>query len=130
MKFNTNWWIELEFYKFYSAELSIKGIITIDEVFDHLSDILNHILQNLYRFCDTEKYRWYNDYWKTNKFHEIDDFIRKEIDKYSLEKCLNSPIKLPYDKIKESLLKDVQIYICDYFSERDIEEYELKFGIT
>ena len=44
MKFNTNWWKELEFYKFYSVELSIKGIITFDELFNHLSDILNHIL--------------------------------------------------------------------------------------
>ena len=127
---NTDWWYELGFYNFYSANSSIENIKIIDELYNLLSYRLNGITEDLYHFCDTVKYAWYYDYWKTKQFNKMNNILKEEINKYDLKKYLNSPIELSYDKIKESLLKYTQIYICDYFSEEDLIEYKLKLGIA
>ena len=54
----------------------------------------------------------------------------KEIEKYDLEAFLTSPIELPYDKIKESLLKRCGEYISDYCNDQDLIEYQLQLGIA
>lgn len=125
IKLGTNWWSELQFYRFYSGNFSIENIKVFDELYYNLSGILNRITEDLYHFCDTVKYNWYYDYWKTKRTDEIDNILRKEIDKYDLKKYLNSPIELSYDKIKESLLKYCEHYICDYFDKEDLFERRL-----
>lgn len=130
---DSDWWSELKFYNFYSVTLSIEDIKIIDELYNRSSDILNSITKDLYHFCDTVKYAWYHDYWKTNRFHEMDGILRKEIDKYNLKLCLNLPnlpYELSYDEIKESILKHTQEYICDFFSNKDLIEFKLKLGIV
>ena len=128
-KLTINWWSDLGFYKFYSAKFSIiENIKIIDELYNHVLNALNYIVEELSYFCDTVKFAWYYDYWKTKQFDKMDDILRKEINRYDLKRCLNSPIELSCDKIKEDLLKYTQEYICDYFSEQDVLEYK-KLGI-
>jgi hypothetical protein len=131
-RLDLNWWDELQFYIFYSADSSLENIKIIDELYNHLSDILNSIMEDLYHFSDTVKYGWYYDYWKTQQFNKMDDILKEEINKYDLKRYLNSPIELPYnkDKIREKLLKYCQVYICDYFNERDAMEWMSKLRIV
>lgn len=125
------WWSELEFDKFYlMGDLSFENLKGLNILCERLSDGLNYIMDKLYNFCDTVQFKWYYDYWKIKRFNEMENMLRKEIEKFDLKRFLNSPIELSYDKIKESLLKRCEKYICDYFSEQDLIEYKLKLGIA
>ena len=131
IRLNNYWWSELEFDKFYlMSDLSFDDLERLDTLCKHLSDELNHIMNELYNFCDTVQFKWYYDYWKIKRFDEMENMLRKEIEKYDLKRYLNLNINLPYNKIKESLLKRCIEYISDYCSDQDLIEYKLKLGIA
>ena len=81
-------------------------------------------------FCERVQFIWYYDYWKINRFDEMENMLRKEIEKYNLKLFHNSSIELSYDKIKESLLKRCGEYISDYCNNQDLIEYKLQLGIA
>ena len=125
------WWSELEFDKFYLMnDLSLDDSERLHTLCEHLSEGLNCIMSKLYDFCDMVEFTWYYDYWKIKRFDEMENMLRKEIEKYDLKAFLNSPIELSYDKIKESLLKRCGEYISDYCNYQDLIEYKLKLGIA
>ena len=130
IRLNYYWWSELGFEELYLLDISFDKFESLHKLCEYLSDGLNHIMDRLYDFCDMVEFNWYYNYWKTKQFDEMINSLKKEIDKYDLKKYLNSPIELSYDKIKESLLKHCEEYICDYFSEQDLIEYKLQLGIA
>ena len=130
IRLNYYWWSELGFEELYLLDISFDKFESLHKLCEYLSDGLNHIMDRLYDFCDMVEFNWYYNYWKTKQFDEMINSLKKEIDKYDLKKYLNSPIELSYDKIKESLLKRCEEYICDYFSEQDLIEYKLQLGIA
>ena len=125
------WWSELGFDKFYLMDdLSFENLEGLNILCEHLSEGLNYIMDKLYNFCERVQFIWYYDYWKINRFDEMENMLRKEIEKYNLKSFLNSPIELSYDKIKESLLKRCGEYISDYCNDQDLIEYKLQLGIA
>ena len=128
---NDWWWSELGFDKFYLiSDLSFEDLERLHTLCECLSNGLNYIMDRLYDFCDRVQFIWYYDYWKIKRFDEMENLLREEINKYDLKKYLNSKIDLPYDKIKESLLKRCGEYISDYCNDQDLIEYKLKLGIA
>lgn len=131
IRLNTDWWSELEFDKFYLiSDLSFDDSEQLHTLCEHLSEGLNHIMDKLYDFCDMVQFTWYYDYWKIKRFDEMENMLRKEIEKYNLKRYLNSKIDLPYDRIKESLLKHCGEYISDYCNDKDLIEHKLRLGIA
>ena len=125
------WWSELGFDKFYlMGDLSFDDVERLHTLCEHLSEGLDYIMDKLYDFCDMVEFTWYYDYWKIKRFDEMENMLRKEIEKYDLKRYLNSPIELSYDKIKESLLKRCGEYISDYCNDQDLNEYKLQLGIA
>lgn len=125
------WWSELEFDKFYlMGDLSFDDVERLHILCEHLSEGLDYIMNKLYDFCEIVQLTWYYDYWKIKRFDEMENMLRKEIEKYDLKIYLNSPIELSYDKIKESLLKRCGKYISDYCNDQDLIEYKLQLGIA
>ena len=125
------WWSELEFDKFYlMGDLSFENLEGLNILCERLSEGLNYIMDKLYNFCERVQFTWYYDYWKINRFDEMENMLRKEIEKYDLKRFLTSPIELPYGKIKESLLKRCGEYISDYCNDQDLIEYKLRLGIA
>ena len=130
LRLNDWWWFELEFDKFYLMDLSFDDVERLHTLCEYFSEGLNHIMDKLYDFCDMVKFTWYYDYWKIKRFDEMENLLREEINKYDLKRYLNSKIDLPYDKIKESLLKRCGEYISDYCNDQDLIEYKLQLGIA
>ena len=131
IRLNIDWWSELEFDKFYLiSDLSFDDSERLHTLCEHLSEELNHIMDKLYDFCDMVQFAWYYDYWKIKRFDEMENMLRKEIKKYNLKRYLNSKIDLPYNRIKESLLKRCGEYISDYCNDQDLIEYKLRLGIA
>ncbi len=131
IRLNCDCWSELNFDKFYlMSDLSFDDLEQLHTRYEYLSEVLNHIMDELYNFCDMVQLTWYYDYWKIKRFDEMENMLRKEIEKYDLKAYLNSPIELSYDRIKESLLKHCEKYICDYFSDQDLIEDKLRLGIA
>ncbi len=125
------WWSELGFDKFYlMSDLSFENLEGLNILCERLSKRLDYIMDKLYNFCERVQVIWYYDYWKINRFDEMENMLRKEIEKYNLKSFLNSPIELSYDKIKESLLKRCGEYISDYCNDQDLIEYKLQLGIA
>lgn len=128
---NDWWWSELGFDKFYlMGDLSFENLEGLNILCKRLSEGLDYIMDKLYNFCERVQFTWYDDYWKINRLDEMENMLRKEIEKYDLEAFLTSPIELPYDKIKESLLKRCGEYISDYCNDQDLIEYKLQLGIA
>ena len=128
---NDCWWSELGFDKFYlMGDLSFDDSERLHTLCEHLSEGLNYIMDKLYNFCERVQFTWYYDYWKIKRFDEMENMLRKEIEKYDLKAYLNSPIELSYDKLKESLLKRCGEYISDYCNDKDLIEYKLQLGIA
>lgn len=125
------WWSELGFDKFYlMSDLSFENLEGLNILYERLSERLDYIMDELYNFCERVQVIWYYDYWKINRFDEMENMLRKEIEKYNLKAFLDSPIELSYDKIKESLLKRCGEYISDYCNDQDLIEYKLQLGIA
>ncbi len=125
------WWSELEFDKFYlMSDLLFDDTERLHTLYEHLSEGLDYIMNKLYDFCDMVELTWYYDYWKIKRFDEMENMLRNEIEKYDLKRYLNSNIDLPYDRIKESLLKRCGEYISDYCNDQDLIEYKLQLGIA
>ena len=112
------------------GDLSFENLEGLNILYERLSERLNYIMDKLYNFCEKVQYTWYYDYWKINRLDEMENMLRKEIEKYDLKAFLNSPIELSYDKIKESLLKRCGEYISDYCNYQDLIEYKLQLGIA
>lgn len=127
-----NWlWNTLGFDRIYASKiLDFEELDSLNKLYEHIYDELNHILKRLYRYCDSVKFSWYYDYWKTKQFEEMTNSLKKEIDKYDLKRYLNADIDLSFDRIKEKLLNNCERYLADGFSERDTEEYKIKLGIA
>jgi hypothetical protein len=131
IRLNTDWWSELDFDKFYLMDdLSFEDFERLHTLCELLSEVLNHIMDKLYDFCDAVQFTWYYDYWKIKRFDEMENMLKKEIEKFNLKRYLNSPIELSYNKIKESLLKRCREYISDYCNDQDLIEYKLQLGIA
>lgn len=121
----------LGFDRIYASKiLDFEELNSLNKLYEHIYDGLNHILERLYHYCDSVKFLWYYDYWKIKKFDEMTNSLKEEIDKYNLKRYLNINIDLSYDEVKIKLLESCEKYLSDYFDEQDLIECKLKLGIA
>ena len=117
-----NWLSVLELDIFRNTDI-------LNMIYERIYDVLNRILENLFKFCDCNKFMWYHRLYKTKRYEEIENKLRDEIDQYNLENYINIDIDLPYEKIRNALFEKCEKYLGDYFIKQDDFEHSIPLKI-